>query len=62
MVESTVRRKLKKLGLNLKVSTEKYTGDKCYAVVENGKTIMNHQTLDELIDTWKSDLDMAYFK
>ncbi len=57
MVERTVRRKLNKLGLYLKVVTECYTGIKSYVVMENGKIIMIHNTLDDLIDTWKSDLE-----
>ena len=55
MVEKTVRAKLKKLGLNLRISTEMYTGDKCYAVMDDNGPVMYHHSLDDLVSTWRTD-------
>ena len=55
MSEKTVRIRLKSLGLILKVSTEMYSGAKCYAVMEHDRPIFYFQSLDDLCRLFKND-------
>lgn len=56
MSEKTIRARLKKLGLHLIVTTERYTGAKCYAVMDGEKPVMYHVSLNDLVNAWHDDL------
>lgn len=50
MCEKTFRKKLKENDCCLKISTEKYTNQKCYRVIdENGNILFQDNDLDDLI-------------
>ena len=48
MSETTVRRKLKEIGLHLVVSTEMYSGAKCYSIYKGDEMVIAYQTIEEL--------------
>ncbi len=48
MCETTIRRKLKEMGLRLVVSTEMYSGAKRYAIYDNDVFVIAYQSIDEL--------------
>lgn len=48
MSETTVRRKLKEMGLHLVVSTEIYAGAKRYAIYDNDVFVIAYQSVEDL--------------
>lgn len=48
MSETTVRRKLKEMGLHLVVSTEMYAGAKRYAIYDNDVFVIAYQSVEDL--------------
>lgn len=50
MSETTVRRKLKEMGLHLVVSTEMYSSAKCYGIYKGDEMVIAYQTIEELSD------------
>ena len=49
MCETTIRKKIKEIGLCLKSSTEMYTGEKNYSIYdEKGELIIAYNSLDDL--------------
>lgn len=49
MCETTIRKKIKEIGLCLKSSTEMYTGEKNYSIHdEKGELIIAYNSLDDL--------------
>ena len=49
MCETTIRKKIKEIGLWLKSSTEMYTGEKNYSIYdEKGELIIAYNSLDDL--------------
>lgn len=48
MSETTVRIKLKEMGLHLVVSTEMYTSAKRYAIYDNDAFVIAYQSIEEL--------------